>query len=83
MGAELEAPYEQIFEGSTMVLAVLVITWMVFWMRVQARFLKDSLERDVHAAATSGQTWALFGVTFLAVFREGVETALLLAASYL
>ncbi len=82
-GAGLEEPYEQIFEGSTMFLAVIVITWMVFWMRFQARFLKTSLEKNIQTAATSGQTWALFGVAFLAVFREGVETALFLAASAL
>ena len=81
VGAKLEAPAEQIFEGSTMFLAVIVITWMVLWMRVQARFFKGALEKDIHTAATSGQMWALFGVTFLAVFREGVETALFLAAS--
>ena len=83
VGAGLEEPYEQIFEGSTMFLAVIVITWMVFWMRFQARFFKSSLEKEVDSAATSGQTWALFGVAFLAVFREGVETALFLAASAL
>ena len=81
VGAELEGRAEQIFEGTTMFLAVAVLTWMIFWMRSQARFLKGSLEKEVRAAATSGQMWALFGVAFLAVFREGVETALFLSAA--
>jgi len=81
VGAELEGRAEQIFEGTTMFLAVGVLTWMIFWMRSQARFMKSSLEKEVLAAATSGQTLALFGVAFLAVFREGVETALFLSAS--
>ena len=81
VGAELETPWEQIFEGTTMFLAVAVLTWMIFWMRSQARFLKSSLEKEVLTATTSGQTLALFGVAFLAVFREGVETALILSAS--
>ena len=81
VGAELEGPAEQIFEGSTMLLAVLVLTGMIFWMRLQARHLKSSLERELGAAVMSGQRWALFGVAFLAVFREGVETALFLSAS--
>jgi len=81
VGAELEGRAEQIFEGVTMFLAVGVLTWMIFWMRFQARFMKASLEKEVQTAATSGQTLALFSVAFLAVFREGVETALFLSAS--
>ncbi len=81
VGAELKEPGEQIFEGTTMFLAVAVLTWMIFWMRSQARFLKGTLEKEVLTAATSGQTLALFGMAFVAVFREGVETALILSAS--
>ena len=81
VGAELQGRAEQIFEGVTMFLAVGVLTWMIFWMRFQARFLKVSLEKEVQTAATSGQTLALFSVAFVAVFREGVETALFLSAS--
>ena len=81
IGAELETPFEQIFEGTTMLLAVAVLTWMVFWMRYRARFIKRDLEDQVRAAVTRGENWGLFGLTFLAVFREGVETALFLAAN--
>jgi high-affinity iron transporter len=81
VGAELQEPFEQIFEGATMFLAVAVLTWMIFWMRYQARFLKSDLENRVQASVTSGQNWGLFALTFLAVFREGVETALFLAAN--
>ena len=81
VGAELEGPAEQVFEGTTMVLAVLVLTAMICWMRAQARFFKSSLERELNVAATSGALLSLFGAAFLAVFREGVETALLLAAA--
>lgn len=83
VGAKLEGRAEQIFEGVAMFLAVAVLTWMIFWMRTQARVLKATLEKDIHAAITSGAAWGLFGLTFVAVFREGVETALLLGASAL
>lgn len=83
IGAKLEGRAEEIFEGTAMFLAVAVLTWMIFWMRTQARTLKTSLEKDVHNVVTSGQAWGLFGLTFVAVFREGVETALLLGASAL
>ncbi len=81
IGAELETPFEQMFEGTTMLFAVIVLTWMVFWMRYQARFLKTDLERQVESAVARGANWGLFALTFLAVFREGLETALFLAAN--
>lgn len=81
VGAELQAPYEQMFEGTTMLLAVAVLTWMVFWMRYQARFIKIDLERQVDSAVTRGANWGLFALAFIAVFREGIETALFLAAN--
>lgn len=81
IGAELGEPYEQMFEGTTMLLAVAVLTWMVFWMRYQARFLQSDLETKIHSAVTHGQNWGLFALAFIAVFREGLETALFLAAN--
>jgi high-affinity iron transporter len=81
VGARLEGAAEELFEGATMLLAVLVLTGMIFWMRTQSRYLKATLEHELKAAVTSGATLTLFGVAFMAVFREGVETALLLAAA--
>lgn len=80
-GAELEGRAEEIFEGVTMLLAVGVLTWMVYWMRYQARFLKSALEREVQAVVSGEQNWGLAAVAFTAVIREGVETALLLSAA--
>lgn len=62
-------------------LAAGVLTWMVFWMRRQGRTLHRRLEREASVAATGGSLVALAGVTFLAVLREGVETALFLVAA--
>ncbi len=81
IGAQLETPYEQLFEGTTMLFAVAVLTWMIFWMRYQSRFLKRDLEHQVQCAVTGGQNWGILALTFLAVFREGIETALFLAAN--
>ncbi|TAH52478.1 MAG: iron transporter [Chloroflexota bacterium] len=81
VGTSLEEPYEQIFEGSMMFLAVGVLTWMIFWMRYQGRFMKRDLEHQVETALASGAAFGVFGLTFLAVFREGIETALFLSVS--
>lgn len=80
-GAELEGAAEEIFEGTAMILAVVVLTWMVVWMRTQARTMKSSLENQLQTAIGGGAGWGLAAVAFLAVFREGVETALLLSAA--
>lgn len=81
VGMKLEGRAEEIFEGATMFLAVGVLTWMIFWMRYQARLIKTSLERNIQDAVETGTKWGLIFVAFIAVFREGVETALFLSAA--
>lgn len=81
VGLELEGRTEKIFEGITMFLAVAVLTWMIYWMRYQARLIRSSLESDVQRAVDTGDRRGLVAVVFVAVFREGVETALFLSAA--
>lgn len=73
-----EAPYEQIFEGSTMLLAAAVVTWMLFWMRRQAAGVKGALQAAVDRVFDAGGAWGLALLAFTAVIREGVETSLFL-----
>jgi high-affinity iron transporter len=64
------------------ILAVVVLTWMVFWMRRQARLIRSDLERRVDEALISENTkWAIAGVAFVAVIREGLEASLFLLAA--
>jgi high-affinity iron transporter len=77
---ELEGRAEQIFEGIAMFSAVGVLTWMVFWMRKQARHIKGELEAKLATAIAAGSAIGLASVVFFAVLREGVETALFLFA---
>ncbi len=67
-------------EGIAAVAAVVVVTWMLFWMRRQGRALKGELEGDLAAAIASGTALALVTMAFLAVIREGLETVLFLGA---
>jgi high-affinity iron transporter len=78
IGAELEGRSEAIFEGSAMLVAAALLTWMIFWMRRQARFIKKDLEGQVEHALAMGSSVALALVAFVGVLREGVETALFL-----
>jgi high-affinity iron transporter len=64
-------------------LAVIVLTWMIFWMRSQAHRIKGELQGSVDQAITaSGDVrLAVMTVAFLAVAREGLEAALFLIAA--
>jgi high-affinity iron transporter len=75
---ELESPYEQVFEGLTLLVAAGIVTWMLFWMRRQAGAVKGELHAAVDRVLTEGGMWGLALVAFTAVIREGVETALFL-----
>jgi high-affinity iron transporter len=81
-GMSLEDPGEAIFEGVTMLIAAGILTWMIFWMSKQARFLKGELEAGVNkAVSTTGKT-AVFWLAFVAVVREGIELALFITAAF-
>jgi high-affinity iron transporter len=71
---------QEAFGGIMSIIAVAFVTWMVFWMRRQARFLKGELHGKVDAAIAGG-TVALTVMAFVAVGREGLETALFLWAA--
>jgi high-affinity iron transporter len=62
--------------------AVGLVTFMIFWMRRHARTLKGGLEASASEALRSGSTRALVLMAFLAVFREGLETAVFLLATF-
>src|ERR1051325_4799788 len=51
LGLSLEDPAEAIFEGITMLMAAGILTWMIFWMGKQARFLKSEIEAGINKAA--------------------------------
>jgi high-affinity iron transporter len=75
---ELTTPAEQIFEGSALLLAAAVVTWMLFWMRRTAATASATLRAAVDRSLTSGSVWALAALAFTAVIREGIETSLFL-----
>jgi high-affinity iron transporter len=64
-------------------LAVCVLTWMIFWMRRQAWRIKGDLQRSVDEAVDRGGNvrLAVMAVAFFAVAREGLEAALFLIAA--
>jgi high-affinity iron transporter len=77
---ELTFQAQEALGGSLSILAVCLVTLMVFWMRRTARHLKAELHGRLDAALAMG-TGALVATAFLAVGREGLETALFVWAS--
>ena len=81
-GMSLEEEAEKIFEGITMLIAAGILTWMIFWMSKQARFLRTEIEDGVNKAAASSSKRAVFMLAFMAVVREGVELAIFVTAAF-
>jgi high-affinity iron transporter len=75
---ELPSPFEQLFEAATLLAAAAVVTWMLFWMRRQARTVKGELQAAVDKALHQRSVTALSALAFVAVIREGLETSLFL-----
>ena len=71
---------QETVEGLAAVIAVVVLTWMLFWMRRQGRAMKGELERGVDTALAAGSVMTLAGLAFVSVSREGLETVLFLFA---
>jgi high-affinity iron transporter len=68
---------QEAFGGFMSVIAVGFVTGMVFWMRRQSRALKGELQGKLDTALRAGAL-AVGLMAFLAVGREGLETALFL-----
>ncbi len=71
---------QETFGGFMSILAVGFVTWMVFWMQRAARSMKTELHGRLDSALAMG-TGALVVTAFVAVGREGLETALFLWAN--
>jgi high-affinity iron transporter len=77
---ELSGKAQEGLGGTLSIIAVAFVTWMIFWMRRTARFMKRELEGRMEAALAMGAT-ALALTAFLAVGREGLETSLFIWAA--
>ncbi|MEV6105916.1 iron uptake transporter permease EfeU [Streptomyces sp. NPDC051940] len=72
---ELTFEATELLGGTLSIIAVGLVTWMIFWMRRTARHLKAELHGKLDSALDMGRG-ALVLVAFLAVGREGMETSL-------
>ncbi len=71
---------EDFFEGIIMLVAAFFVISMIWFMQRTAKALKGKIEHKVGTLVTNSSRAGLFLFVFLMVFREGVETVLILSA---
>ncbi len=74
----LEGMAEQLFEGAAALTAAAVLTYMIFWMAENSKKIKGELQEKVDVSISKGEMMGIAALSFIAVFREGVETVLFL-----
>jgi high-affinity iron transporter len=82
VGQELPQREQEGLETVVGLIAVMAVTYMIVWMRRNARGIKATLEGEAASALAAGSTMALVAMAFLAVLREGLETAVFLLAAF-
>lgn len=84
LDAEFPQRAQELFEGVVGLVAVVILTSMVFWMKKVARSIKGQLHESIDAALApgAGQGLALAGMAFFAVAREGLESVFFLLATF-
>ena len=72
---------QEILGGTLSLVAVAMVTWMILWMSSNSRQFARKLREDTAAQLASGSEWGVVWIAFIAVVREGIETALFVWAT--
>lgn len=81
---EIPQKQQELVVGLIGLVAVGLLTYMILWMQKAARSMKQELQQSVQTALQrgNGHGWALVGMAFLAVAREGLESVFFLLAVF-
>ena len=78
---EFEGKFEQLFEGITMLVAAVILTTMILWMRNNSKTYSEDMREKVETAVTKRQSYGLASLAFVSILREGIETVLFLGSA--
>jgi high-affinity iron transporter len=81
-GQELPERGQEGLETVVSLIAVGFVSYMIVWMRRHARGLRTVLEGEAATALATGSAIGLVTMAFLAILREGFETAVFLLAIF-
>ena len=81
----LSTASQELMEGWIMLFAVVVLFWVSYWLvsKIEAEKWQSYITQKMKTAVSTGSAFALGGVAFLSVYREGFETVLFYKALYL
>jgi high-affinity iron transporter len=82
IGRSMPLRQREAMEGSLALVAVSGVTYMIVWMRRHAREMRRMLESHAEGALMKGSVFALVAMAFIAVLREGLETAIFMLAAF-
>src|ERR1700710_1693268 len=82
VSASLPQAQQEGMESIIGLVAVAAVTGMIGWMNVHARTMRADIETHAASALRDGTAWALVGMSFLAVLKEGFETSVFLLAAF-
>ncbi|MDI5968966.1 FTR1 family protein [Streptomyces sp. SL13] len=80
--SQLPTTQQEQLETVVGAIAVVMVSYMVLWMRRHSRDLRKDLEGAAGRALSQGSASALVTMAFLAVLREGFETSVFLLATF-
>ncbi|WP_433889176.1 iron uptake transporter permease EfeU [Streptomyces sp. CA-111067] len=82
LSSDLPQKQQEQLETVVGAIAVVMVSYMVLWMRRHSRDLRKDLEGAAGRALAAGSASALVVMAFLSVLREGFETSVFLLATF-
>jgi len=82
LNQDLPQRQQEDLETIVAAVAVAMVTFMIVWMRRHAGDLAGELRASAAGALADGSMWGLVAMAFVAVIREGIETAVFLLAAF-
>lgn len=73
---------EKIYEGITMLIAGGLITWMVVWLAIHGKQMRQAIEHKMEVHLAKGALVSLFLLVYTSILREGIETVIFLQAAF-